>query len=116
MIGAILIIIAMGPLILLGAFVLADRLGLGIAERLLDWTMFALIGQWRAGAIINVVGGAALCAGGAWLAVEFDRPARIVTAMLLIAFGLWRVWRGLAAWQVSKALADEAAEGGKMHG
>lgn len=66
----LLIGLAVAPLLVLGLYVLADRLGLFIAERLLDALRPLLTLQWLGGGLLNIVGGLAIGALGAWAVVH----------------------------------------------
>jgi hypothetical protein len=98
MITVILLTLAFAPLVLLVAFILADSLGLKLADRILDWTMIALISQWRAGCLLNILLGLLSIAGGVYFAIDFTRADHCLAAVFLTLFGLWRIWRGIAAW------------------
>ena len=85
----------MAPLVVLALYVLADRLGLRIAERLLDAMLPLLTLQWLGGGLLNIVGGLALVALGVW-AIAHDRGlAGWLAGALLVPFGLWRTLRGV---------------------
>ena len=51
---------ALLPLLLLGLYVLADRLGVKGADRLPDWTVRGLVLQWTVGGLVNLAGGLAM--------------------------------------------------------
>jgi hypothetical protein len=112
MIIAVLLTLVFAPLLLLGAFILADRAGLKGANRILDWTMVALIQQWRIGCLINIVGGIALVACGIYFGLVRPSPLHWIAALLTILLGLWRFWRGLSAWPID---ADTPVQAGNPH-
>ncbi|QRF56354.1 hypothetical protein [Variovorax paradoxus] len=99
----LLIGIAVAPLLLLGLYVLADRLGLKVADRMLSLTARLLQVQWLGGGVVNIVGGLLIAALGIWAALSLAPPLhRLAGALLLVPFGLWRTFRGVA---VLKALS-----------
>lgn len=85
----------MAPLVVLALYVLADRLGLRIAERLLDAMLPLLTLQWLGGGLLNIVGGLALVALGVWAVVHDGGLAGWLAGALLVPFGLWRTLRGV---------------------
>ncbi len=90
----LLIGIAVGPLMLLGLYVLADYFELKVAGRMLDALVGLLKLQWLGGSALNIVGGLAISALGGWLIWHVDAlPQRLAGALLLL-FGLWRTCRG----------------------
>lgn len=91
----LLIAIAVAPL-LLGLYVVADYFGLRLAERLLDSTNWLLKLQWFTGSVVNIVGGLAIAALGVWAVFHFEPTSHRLLSALLVPFGLWRTWRGLA--------------------
>ncbi len=96
----LLIGIAVAPLLLLGLYVLADRLGLKVADRLLSLTTRLLQVQWLGGGVVNIVGGLLIAALGVWAALSPAPPLhRLAGALLLVPFGLWRTFRGVAVLQ-----------------
>lgn len=109
---AVLLTLAFAPLLLLGAVILADRAGLKGADRILDWTMVALIQQWRIGCLVNIVGGLAFIAGGIYFGLVRPGSPHWIAALLTIPLGLWRFWRGLSAWPVD---AEEPVQAGNPH-
>lgn len=96
----LLIAVAVAPLLLLLLYVIADRLGLKLADRLLDPIGWVLKLQWFTGGVVNVVGGLAIAALGVWAMLHFPLIWQGLLSALLVPFGLWRVWRG---WAVLKA-------------
>jgi len=91
----LLIGLAVAPLLVLGLYALADRLGLRIAERLLDALLPLLTLQWLGGGLLNIVGGLAICALGAWAVVHDGGLVGWGAGALLVPFGLWRTLRGV---------------------
>jgi hypothetical protein len=98
----LLIAIAVAPLLLLGLYVLASYFGLGIADRILTLTGRFLALQWFSGGVLNAVGGIALAALGVWAVLHFNPLLHRLLAVLLVPFGLWRTYLGVA---VLRALA-----------
>jgi hypothetical protein len=92
----LLIAIAVAPLLLLGLYVVADRLGLRLADRLLDVVGGLLKVQWFTGSLVNIVGGLAIAALGVWALFQVEPIWQGLLTALLIPFGLWRTIRGLA--------------------
>jgi len=88
--------IALLPLLLLGLYLLADRLGLKAAGRILDWTVRGLALQWIAGGLVNLAGGLALAALGAWAVLRPDPLWQRLAGAALAPLGLWRAWAGAA--------------------
>lgn len=97
----LLIGIAVAPLLLLGLYVLADRLGLKVADRMLSLTVRLLQWQWLSGGVVNIVGGLLIAALGIWAALSLEPSWHRLAGLLLVPFGLWRAFRGVA---VLKAL------------
>ncbi|WP_431510045.1 hypothetical protein [Variovorax sp. DAIF25] len=97
----LLIGIAVAPLLLLGLYVLADRLGLKVADRMLSLTARLLQWQWLSGGVVNIVGGLFIAALGVWAALSLEPSWHRLAGLLLVPFGLWRAFRGVA---VLKAL------------
>lgn len=97
----LLIGIAVAPLLLLGLYVLADRLGLKVADRMLSLTARLLQWQWLSGGVVNIVGGLLIAALGIWAALSLEPSWHRLAGLLLVPFGLWRAFRGVA---VLKAL------------
>lgn len=89
-----LMAIAVLPLVLLGLYLLADALGLQGAERVLAASVGLLKLQWLTGSAVNILGGLALAALGAWLAWRMGPLPIRLSGALLVPFGLWRVCRG----------------------
>lgn len=98
----LLIGIAVAPLLLLGLYVLADRLGLKVADRMLSLTARLLQWQWLSGGVVNIVGGLLIAALGIWAALSLEPSWHRLAGLLLVPFGLWRAFRGAA---VLKALS-----------
>ncbi|WP_208508464.1 hypothetical protein [Variovorax paradoxus] len=98
----LLIGIAVAPLLLLGLHVLADRLGLKVADRMLSLTVRLLQWQWLSGGVVNIVGGLLIAALGIWAALSLEPSWHRLAGLLLVPFGLWRAFRGVA---VLKALS-----------
>lgn len=98
----LLIGIAVGPLLLLGIYAIASYFGLGIADRILALTARFLALQWFSGGVLNAVGGIALAALGVWAVLHFEPLLHRLLAALLVPFGLWRTYLGVA---VLRALA-----------
>ncbi|WP_398498867.1 hypothetical protein [Variovorax sp.] len=98
----LLISIAVAPLLLLGLYVLADRLGLKVADRMLSLTARLLQWQWLSGGVVNIVGGLLIAALGVWGALSLEPSWHRLAGLLLVPFGLWRAFRGVA---VLKALS-----------
>ncbi|MDP9990054.1 putative membrane protein [Variovorax boronicumulans] len=92
----LLIGIAIGPLLLLGLYAIASYFGLGIADRILALTGRFLALQWFSGGVLNAVGGIALAALGVWAVLHFDPLLHRLLAALLVPFGLWRTYLGVA--------------------
>ncbi|QEI07438.1 DUF4175 domain-containing protein [Pigmentiphaga aceris] len=92
----LLIGIAVAPLLLLGLYVVTDYFKLAIADRILDLIGHLLKLQWLTGSVVNIVGGIALAALGVWSMFHFDPQWQRWLGVLLVPFGLWRAWRGLA--------------------
>lgn len=92
----LLIAIAVVPLLLLALYVLADRLGFRFADRILDSTVLLLMLQWVTGGVVNIVGGLAIAALGAWAVFHAWPIWHGLLGGLLVPFGLWRTWRGVA--------------------
>lgn len=90
----LLIGIAVGPLLMLGLYVLADYFGLKIAGRILDAMVGLLKFQWLAGSGLNILGGLAISALGAWLMWHFSGLPQRLGGALLLLFGFWRTYRG----------------------
>ncbi|MDP9900760.1 hypothetical protein [Variovorax ginsengisoli] len=90
----LLMAVAVGPLLLLGLYMLADLLGLKIADRILEGVLALLTLQWRTGSVLNLLGGLAIAALGAWMAWRLGTPATRFAGALLVPFGLWRAYRG----------------------
>lgn len=90
----LLIAIAVGPLMLLGLYVLADYFGLKMAGRMLDALAGLLKFQWLAGSALNIVGGLAISALGGWFIWHSDALPQRLAGALLVPFGLWRTCRG----------------------
>ena len=98
----LLIAIAVGPLLILGLYLLADYLELRIAGRILDALVALLKFQWLAGSWLNILGGLAISALGVWLIWHFGGLSQRLAGALLLLFGLWRSYRGAlltARWQ-----------------
>ncbi len=94
-IAMLLITATVGPLLLLGVFVIADHFDLRLAPWLLDTTARALTLQWQVGGWVNLAAGLALAGLGVWFAVhDAPLPHRIGGFLILVAGGLWRAWRG----------------------
>ena len=89
-----LIGIAVGPLMLLGLYALADYLELKIASRILAAMMGLLKFQWLVGSWLNILGGLAISALGAWLVWHSIALPQKLGGALLVPFGLWRAYRG----------------------
>lgn len=87
---------ALLPLLLLGLYVLADRLGVKGADRLLDWTVRGLVLQWTVGGLVNLAGGLAITALGAWVMLRPGSNWQGLAGVALVLVGLWRGWRGAA--------------------
>lgn len=92
----LLIGLAVAPLLVLALYVLANRLGLRVADRLLDALLPLLTLQWLGGGLLNIVGGLALGALGVWAVVHDGGLAGWGAGALLVPFGLWRTVRGLS--------------------
>ena len=104
----VLIAAAVLPLVALGVVVIADRLGWAASGRLLDLASRLAQVQWVIGGVLSVVVGAALIAVGAWLLfASFAWEARLAV-VLLVPFGLWRIWRGVS---VLRSGEDRSTEG-----
>jgi len=86
--------IALVPLLVLGLYVIADRLKFAWAERLLAVTVELLKFQWVTGGFLNMVFGAGFVALGVWLVMTHELPWQRVAGALLVPYGLWRLWRG----------------------
>lgn len=91
----VLIAAAVAPLVALGVFAIADRLGWAGAGRLLDLTSSLMRAQWVIGGVISVVIGLALIALGVWLFLRSSAWEGRVAGVVLVPFGLWRIWRGI---------------------
>lgn len=104
----VLIAAAVIPLAALGAFAIADRLGWTVAGRLLDLTSGLLRVQWVIGAVISVVIGVALIAVGAWLLFTSLAWEARIAGVPLMAFGLWRIWRGASVLRSGKNRSTES--------
>ncbi len=102
----LLIGIAVAPLLLLGLYVLADRLGLKVADRMLSLTARLLQWQWLSGGVVNIVGGLLIAALGIWAALSLEPSWHRLASALLVPFGLWRVFRGVAVLRAFSS-ADE---------
>jgi len=102
----LLIGIAVAPLLLLGLHVLADRLGLKVADRMLSLTARLLQWQWLSGGVVNIVGGLFIAALGVWGALSLAPPLHRLASALLVPFGLWRAFRGVAVLKAFSS-ADE---------
>lgn len=87
---------ALLPLLLLGLYVLADRLGVKGADRLLDWTVRGLVLQWTVGGLVNLAGGLAIVALGVWVIQRPGATWQAWAGVALVLVGLWRGWRGAA--------------------
>ncbi|MBS0428640.1 MAG: hypothetical protein JSR41_15290 [Proteobacteria bacterium] len=85
---------ALLPLLLLGLYVLADRLGVKGADRILDWTVRGLALQWTVGGLVNLGGGLAIAALGVWVVLRVGATWQSVAGIALVLVGLWRGWRG----------------------
>jgi tryptophan-rich sensory protein len=92
----LLIGVAVAPLLLLGLYVLADRLGLAVADRMLSLTARILQLQWLSGGVVNIIGGLLIAALGIWAALSLEPPLYRLAGALLVPFGLWRAFRGVA--------------------
>lgn len=91
-----LMAVALGPLLLLGLYVAADRFRLSGAERILNILLSAFVMQAVTGALVNILGGLALFGLGIW---GLSRPSDGLMkwgAALLLPFGLQRFYKGLA--------------------
>ena len=97
----LLIAIAVAPLLLLLLYVLADRLGFKLADRLLDPIGWVLKLQWFTGGVVNIVGGLAIAALGVWAVFHAWPIWHGLLGGLLVPFGLWRTWRGIAVLKAS---------------
>lgn len=95
----LLIGIAVAPLLLLGLYVLADRLGLKVADRMLSLTARLLQVQWLSGGVVNIVGGLLIAALGIWAALSLEPSWHRLAGLLLVPFGLWRAYRGVAVFR-----------------
>lgn len=91
-----LIGLAVVPLLLLGLYVLASWFGLGVADRMLAAAVGMLRLQWFGASVLNIVGGLALAALGVWMGLSVDPAAYRMLGALLVPFGLWRTFRGIA--------------------
>lgn len=101
----VLVAIAILPLVVLGLYVIADRLGLRrLSNGLLDLCGALLSAQWLTGGIVNLLGGLAICGLGLWALNHLWHEAvsgagvSVIDALgpVLVPFGLWRVWRGVS--------------------
>jgi hypothetical protein len=94
LVAFLLIAVALSPLLLLALYVLADRLNIPWAERVLGAMAGMLRFQWLLGGLLSLVLGLALVAAGIWLAMQFETLIPRVAGVLMVPFGLWRTWRG----------------------
>ncbi|RZI69236.1 hypothetical protein [Variovorax guangxiensis] len=102
----LLIGLAVAPLLVLGLYMLADRLGLRIAERLLDALLPLLTLQWLGGGLLNIVGGLAIGALGVWAVMHDGGLVGWGAGALLVPFGLWRTLRGVGVTRAFMAPQD----------
>lgn len=87
--------LALLPLVLLGLYVMADFLGLKLAERALGAAVGLLSFQWAAASVLNILAGVALALLGVWLAWRAAPFSTRLAGALLLPFGLWRMCRGI---------------------
>ena len=93
---ALLIVIAIGPLVLLLClWLVGDRLGRGVASRLLDAAGGAVDVAMVGRKLVNMIGGTALAALGVSMAFHDAQMTHKAAALLiLVPGGLWRAWCG----------------------
>ena len=89
-----LVAIAVAPLLILLAYVIADSLRLKVAERILVAAERVTILQWLVGSLVNLVGGLALIGVGLWVVIHVPAVAAKVGGALALLLGLWRAWIG----------------------
>ena len=107
LLGYALIAVIAAPFLLLGLLVAGTYLNIPIADRLIDPLYYALNFLWIVGAAANIVVGLAIAAAGIWLSLRAPNILGGLSSLLLVPFGLWRVYRGVSvAWGFRKA--DEA--------
>lgn len=115
-IAALAIAAIVVPLLLLLLYALADALKLPFAARILDAAYRAMLFEFAVGTLVNVLGGLAIVALGVWGGVALPKLVYRVLALVIVPYGAWRVWLGIAIWlpaaQKSQA-PDRVAKTGK---
>lgn len=101
------------PLLLLLLYALADALNLSFASRILDVAYRALMFEFAIGTIVNVVGGLAIVGLGIWGGFAAPRLLYQMLALVIVPYGAWRVWRGVAIWlpAAAKSQPPDSASG-----
>ncbi len=95
-IGIIAITAIAVPLALLLLYALANALKLPFADRILAGAVHALVLEFAVGTFMNIAGGIVIVSLGLWAAVDLPRPSYRLLALLILPYGLWRIWLGVA--------------------
>lgn len=85
-------------LLLLLLYTLADKLQLPFASRILDVAYRAMMVEFAVGTLVNVVGGLAIIGLGIWGGFALPKLLYRLLALVIVPYGAWRVWRGIAIW------------------
>lgn len=97
-VAAIAIAAIVVPLLLLLLYALADALKLPFAGRILDIAYRALMVEFAVGTVVNVLGGLAIIGLGIWGGIAFPKLLYRILSLILVPYGAWRMWRGIAIW------------------
>ena len=102
-----LIVIAVAPLLLVGVLALMNTLDRPLPLRLLDALAWLLKTQWIVAGLTNSILGLGLVGTGLWLAAYSSLAWRWPMAIFVIAFGFWRMWRGVSVLRTGDSAALE---------